>query len=473
MHRGDDISRQLHHRPDNWSSLAFLEWIYGEFCSIPRNRGDHRQLQYSSSHARCDRGVLARSHGGRSIELHVVDNASPNGDASVLSAALAERGWTSRVHLRSETQNHGFGRGNNLVLTELMRRARRRLPMRSCSIPTPGLIMRPLPSWPTFSMLIRAAAAAGASISSPEGVPVASAFRFPGIVSTFASALCLGPVSRLLRAWEVSLPPAMGTQRVDWVPGAAVMLRLSAVQRAGYFDPSYFLYFEEVDLMRQLTRQGGEVWHVGEARVAHTEGAATGVRGASTRRLPAYWYHSWQHYFDKNRAAAVWPCSSRRPGTPALPPMASSPRCAVASPMRRSGSMAISGDSRSGRCSGSGRCPMSEVEMDLELRDAAGVSNCNPTDIGFWALVAEDFRTNDSDWTSQGLLGAVLASLCQLANVGAQQTAAGAADRCLSRHVQGEPMVRRDHAALHRTGGASGAHRPLRGHGPRGALDRK
>lgn len=256
--------------------------------------------------------VLARSHGGRSIELHVVDNASPNGDASVLSAALAERGWTSRVHLRSETQNHGFGRGNNLVLTELMRRA---------APPAYAFLLNPDARLDNEAVAVLAdfldahpaAAAAGASISSPEGVPVASAFRFPGIVSTFASALCLGPVSRLLRAWEVSLPPAMGTQRVDWVPGAAVMLRLSAVQRAGYFDPSYFLYFEEVDLMRQLTRQGGEVWHVGEARVAHTEGAATGVRGASTRRLPAYWYHSWQHYFDKNRGrgmallvAAAW-----------------------------------------------------------------------------------------------------------------------------------------------------------------------
>ena len=256
--------------------------------------------------------VLTRSHGGRSVELHVVDNASPNGDASVLSAALAERGWTSRVYLRSETQNHGFGRGNNLVLTELMRRA---------APPSYAFLLNPDARLDNEAVAVLAdfldahpaAAAAGASISSPEGVPVASAFRFPGIVSTFASAVCLGPVSRLLRAWEVSLSPAIGTQRVDWVSGAAVMLRLAAVQRAGYFDPSYFLYFEEVDLMRQLTRQGGEIWHLGEARVAHIEGAATGVRGANTRRLPAYWYHSWQHYFEKNRgrgaallAAAAW-----------------------------------------------------------------------------------------------------------------------------------------------------------------------
>lgn len=33
---------------------------------------------------------------------------------------------------------------------------------------------------------------------------------------------------------------------------------------------------------------------------------------------------------------------------------------------------------------------------------AAGSTNGNPPGIGFWALVAEDFRTNDSDWGSQG-----------------------------------------------------------------------
>lgn len=31
-----------------------------------------------------------------------------------------------------------------------------------------------------------------------------------------------------------------------------------------------------------------------------------------------------------------------------------------------------------------------------------GRANGNPAGIGFWTLVAEDFRTNDSDWGSQG-----------------------------------------------------------------------
>lgn len=31
-----------------------------------------------------------------------------------------------------------------------------------------------------------------------------------------------------------------------------------------------------------------------------------------------------------------------------------------------------------------------------------GRSNCNPSELSFWALVAEDFRANECDWGSQG-----------------------------------------------------------------------
>ncbi|MEM9757261.1 MAG: glycosyltransferase family 2 protein, partial [Pseudomonadota bacterium] len=91
-----------------------------------------------------------------------------------------------------------------------------------------------------------------------------------------------------------------------WVSGAAVMFRMAALRQTGFFDPAYFLYFEEVDLMLRLTRAGWQVWYVPEARVMHMEGAATGVgSGAAMRRpRPAYWYQSWRTYFAKNYGRA-------------------------------------------------------------------------------------------------------------------------------------------------------------------------
>lgn len=97
------------------------------------------------------------------------------------------------------------------------------------------------------------------------------------------------------------MDPSLPTGPVGWVTGAAFMARRRAVEKAGNFDPAFFLYYEEVDLMRAVTLAGGQVWHVAEAEVIHAEGTSTGVSSAEARkRRPAYWYDSWRIYFLKN-----------------------------------------------------------------------------------------------------------------------------------------------------------------------------
>jgi GT2 family glycosyltransferase len=79
------------------------------------------------------------------------------------------------------------------------------------------------------------------------------------------------------------------------------MLRWEAVWQCRGFDPRYFLYFEEVDLMRQLAGHGWETWYVPEARICHIEGAATDVKSGRAQRRPQpdYWYDSWLTYHLK------------------------------------------------------------------------------------------------------------------------------------------------------------------------------
>ena len=77
------------------------------------------------------------------------------------------------------------------------------------------------------------------------------------------------------------------------------MFRFAPLREVGGFDPEYFLYYEEVDLMHRLTLRGHQVWHVAEAAVVHVEGAATEVRSGEATRRPAYWYESWRLYFLK------------------------------------------------------------------------------------------------------------------------------------------------------------------------------
>jgi N-acetylglucosaminyl-diphospho-decaprenol L-rhamnosyltransferase len=245
--------------------------------------------------------VLSRHHGGRRIDVHLVDNASPGADAADLARVIAERGWDNAVTFHREAVNHGFGRGNNLVLRKL---AQRPVPPRFVLLLNPDarlenevidIMARFLDAHPHVGF-------AGAGTRRPDGTRMSAAFRFPNPIDEFASALNFGPVARLTERWQVAHRPNLPQCRVAWVAGAAVLARFEALIRVDFFDPAYFLYYEEVDLMRRAAAFGWQVWHLPEARVAHVQGAATGLTGgaASRSRRPAYWYASWRHYFAKH-----------------------------------------------------------------------------------------------------------------------------------------------------------------------------
>jgi GT2 family glycosyltransferase len=252
--------------------------------------------------------VRAREHGGRRVEIHVVDNASPGDDALRLTEAHRARGWGDAIALHLETVNHGFGRGNNVVLRKLA--ARDRPPGKVFLLnPDARLANEAIDILAGFLDGHPQVGAAGCGISLPDGSAATAAFRFPSLWSELERAANFGPVSRLLGRFRTALPPDLPTQRVDWVAGAAVMMRWRALEDAGFFDPAYFLYFEEVDLMRGLADAGWETWFLPRARAIHQEGAATGVGTLKTRqRRPAYVYESWRHYFHKNhgRPAAIF-----------------------------------------------------------------------------------------------------------------------------------------------------------------------
>ena len=237
-------------------------------------------------------------------EIHLVDNASPDGNAAVLAEAHEDRGWGEQVTLYLEDTNHGFGRGNNVVFDALARRP---------DPPDYVFLLNPDAQLKNDAVSVLAdfldahaeVAVAGPRIKAPDGAPAAAAFQFPSVFSEFANAICFGPVSRLFRRWQVSLPPEQPTSEVDWVSGAAFMARLDVIGDMQGFDPDFFLYYEEVELMHRIKRAGLQVWHVAEAQVTHIEGATTGIKGEAERhRRPAYWYDSWHLYFRKTRGRA-------------------------------------------------------------------------------------------------------------------------------------------------------------------------
>ncbi|MDV7141172.1 glycosyltransferase family 2 protein [Tropicimonas sp. TH_r6] len=245
--------------------------------------------------------VLERTDGTVTLDVHILDNGSPTGDAKQLAEAIAERGWLDRVHLHISSDNLGFGRGNNLVLRALSEPHRR-----------PDFVFLLNPDarlrGPALDHLVGCllehpkAGVAGARLHDMDGNASTSAFRFPGLAGEFAEAASFGPITRCLGRWRIPLPAELPSGQVDWVTGAAALVRFDALQQVDFFEPGFFLYYEEVDLMRRLGEAGWECRHVAEAVVDHVEGAATGLRGVEVgqRRRPAYWYQSRRLYFYRS-----------------------------------------------------------------------------------------------------------------------------------------------------------------------------
>lgn len=279
--------------------------------------------------------VLERTHGGRHVEVHLVDNASPSGDARRFAQAHAANGWGQRVTIWAETDNHGFGRGNNLVIRALAARAQ---PPRYVFLLNPDATLdnEALDLLAGHMDAHPGVGACGAGISFPSGEPVTAAFRFPSARGTFAQAVNFGPLTSRFRRHLVPLPPDHPQGPVDWVAGAAVMFRLDVLRELDGFDPAFFLYYEEVELMHRIKMAGHDIHYLPAARVFHVEGAATDVKSKEARRKekPAYWYASWLHYFRKThgrhgalKVAFAWlagaalnaPIAALRGQTPSYP----------------------------------------------------------------------------------------------------------------------------------------------------------
>lgn len=226
--------------------------------------------------------------------INVVDNDSQDGSFEKLESALAGR---PRVRVLQSGRNGGFGAGNNVgIRAGLPDGARPDFVyiLNSDAFPAPDAISALL----THLQAHPGTGFAGSQIHGTDGEPHITAFRFPGIASEFEGAVKLGPVSRLLSRFIVALPLPSVTTPVDWLAGASVMMRQSMLEGIGLFDETFFLYFEETDLMLRGRRAGWATDYVVESRVAHIGSASTGMK--KWQRIPGYWFDSRWHYFAKN-----------------------------------------------------------------------------------------------------------------------------------------------------------------------------
>ena len=223
-------------------------------------------------------------------EAVVVDNASSDGSGSI----AAEFG--PRVRLIRSEENVGFSRGVNRGL-------------RATSAPL-VLIMNPdCRLMPGAMVTLRTALAAfpdcavvGPRILDPDGSEQGSARGDPdmltGLFGRSAMLRRLFPRLLVARRNVVSadaIASGASSAAVDWLSGACMLARRSALEEVGGFDERYFLYWEDADLCRRLRGRGYHVRYVPGAGAVHRVGhSSRTARAASIRAFhaSAYLYYA-------------------------------------------------------------------------------------------------------------------------------------------------------------------------------------
>ncbi|MBX3002121.1 MAG: glycosyltransferase family 2 protein [Caldilineaceae bacterium] len=247
-----------------------------------------------------------------SLHVIVVDNASSDATPSLLPSQFP---WVRTI---LSAENLGFTGGNNAGLAALgLEKAkgkgqkakvtadrRRRtadggpqtaVPDPQSPVPSPQYVyflnpdteLLPNSLWTLYRAIVgdERVGAVGPQLLYGDGTRQSTRRRFPSPLTGFFESTWLGqlwPTNPWARRYHIDDWPDNVRQDVDWVVGAALMVRWVVLESVGGFDDGFFMYSEELDLCKRIKKAGWRVVYDPAAIVIHYEGRSSGQ--VSTRR---------------------------------------------------------------------------------------------------------------------------------------------------------------------------------------------
>lgn len=226
------------------------------------------------------------AEGGGSVETWVVDNASTDGSADMVAEAFPS------VRLLRHDRNVGFAAGNNAALRHVT--GDLILLLNSDAVLLPGsldALREVFAREPSVGIC-------GPRLLNPDGSLQPSWGRRPTPVTEllFQSFLykvwpCRFPYGR--RPHPLLRPAYARFRRVDWVSGAALMLRRSVLERIGGLPEDTFMYGEDLEYCLRAAEAGFEVAYEPRALVRHH---VAGSRRDHAGWIEAYTRATLEHY---------------------------------------------------------------------------------------------------------------------------------------------------------------------------------
>lgn len=230
---------------------------------------------------RCLQSIEQSLRGGRiTFRVVVVDNAAGDGTVEMVQHEFPH------VQVIAEPENRGFAGGNNdglRALGLLQGEGARRIPRYVLLLnPDTEVVDDAIARLVHYLDLHPQIVAAGPQLRYGDGTLQSSRRRFPSAATLFWESTVLEqwwPRNPWARRYRMEDRPAVGEQPVDWLVGAALMVRTSAIERAGGLDEGFFMYSEELEwqqrIMRLHRRRGEGIVYLAGAVVLHHEGRSS------------------------------------------------------------------------------------------------------------------------------------------------------------------------------------------------------
>jgi len=217
-------------------------------------------------------------------EVIVLDNASTDNSADMVRTRFPQ------VKLIESRANLGFARGNNVALDYTSGKYVLLLNPDTVVLDLAiNLLYEALETYPFLG-------AVGAQLLNSDGSDQDSWGPFPNLLTEvpLLNRLTRGASRPLMDAAGHPIPSLIA---VDWLSGACVLLKRSAVEQVGLFDEGYWLYTEEVDWCFRARAAGWGIAFEPGVRVIHIRQAASRQRYAETAQ---YFYLSRLRFLKKH-----------------------------------------------------------------------------------------------------------------------------------------------------------------------------
>lgn len=215
---------------------------------------------------RCLQSIERSLDGNFSAEIIVVDNSSSDGSAAMVRSEFPQ------VRLIETGANLGYSGGVNAGLRVACGRF-------LCVLnPDTEIVGDALPTLVRYMQAHPEVAVVGPQLRYPDGTIQSSRRRLPSPMMALWESTILAtwwPDNPWGRRFRMEDLPDNREQPVEWLVGAALLVRREDIERAGPMDERFWMFSEELEWQRRLGAGGRRIVYLPQAQIIHHEGQST------------------------------------------------------------------------------------------------------------------------------------------------------------------------------------------------------